>query len=125
MFTDAEKVDIRRQCGYPAAGSTGPNTNTGYRFWTSYGLLEYRLENMAAPEEAVVRTYLSDLTTLERDIVAVRENLDTDKAAVWTHNKNEQSDREALYDEWRRRLAQFIGVPPGPNLALRGARMVV
>lgn len=125
MFTDAEKVDVRRQCGYPAAGSTGPNANTGYRFFQSYGLLEYRMENMAASEEAVVRTYLTDLAQLERDIVGVRENLDTDKAAVWTHNKNEQSDREALYDEWRRRLVAFIGVPPGPNLPARGARMVV
>lgn len=125
MFTDAEKVDVRRQCGYPAAGSTGPNANTGYRFFQFYGLLEFRLNNMAAPEEAIVRTYLTDLALLERDIVGVRDNLDTDKAAVWTHNKQEQSDREALYDEWRRRLTQFIGVPPGPNLRTRGARLCV
>lgn len=115
-FTTAEKVDIRRHCGYPMYGGT-PSSFQSYRFFTAYGTLEYRMSNMLAEEEAVVRTtFLANLTILETAIPAASDNLDTDQAAVWTHNKNEVRDRTALFNKWRRDLCSFIGVPPGPGL---------
>lgn len=113
-LTDAEKTDARRFCGYPVYGAT-PTQGFGYRFFTQYGTLEYRLNNMSPAEEAVLRTtYLANLNTLETAIPGTGANLDTDQAAVWTHNKNEQRDRDRLFDSWRRRFCAFIGIPPGP-----------
>lgn len=124
MFTDAEKVDIRRFCGYGMYGSQALPAS-GYRFSTVYGTLEYKINNMLAAEEAVIRaTYLSNLQTLETDIVGSRSNLDTDEAAVWKHNKNEVGDRAALFNRWRRELCNFMGIPPGPGLT-DGVRWVV
>lgn len=115
-FTDAEKTDIRRFCGYPAYGAAG-NSNTGYRFTTQYGALEYKLNNLSTPEEAVVRTaYLANLATLETDIFGSRVNLDTAKASVWEHNSREVADREGLFRSWRLKLCGFLGVPGGPEL---------
>lgn len=114
-FTNAEKVDIRRFCGYGNFGGT-PNAS-GYRFSTAYGTLEYKLNNLLAEEEAVIRTtYLANLATLETAIIGAAANLDTDSAAVWKHNKNEVRDRTALFDEWRYRLCDFLGLPPGKAL---------
>lgn len=116
-FTDAEKVDIRRHCGFPAYGGQ-PVQAFGHRFFQHYGTLEFRINNMQAAEEAVVRTtYLANLSSLEAAVPTASDNLDTDQAAVWTHNKNEVRDRVALLDLWRRRLCAFIGIPPGPGLS--------
>jgi hypothetical protein len=116
-FTAAERVDIRRFCWYPVYGGT-PSSFQSYRFFQAYGLLEYRLSNLSAEEEAVVRTtFLANLATLETAIPAASANLDTDVAAVWTHNRRELADREALFDSWRCKLCEFLGVPPGPGRA--------
>jgi hypothetical protein len=81
-----------------------------------YLALEYRLQHISASEGAVVvNTYLTNLYTLETAIPGTSANLDTDVAAVWTHNKNEQRDRDRLFDSTRRRLCNFLGVEPGPN----------
>jgi hypothetical protein len=114
-FTNAEKVDVRRFAGYGTygVGSTG----FGWRFFQTAGTLEFRMNNLQPEEEAVVRTtYLASLYTLETAIVGAAANLDTDVAAVWTHNKREVADREALFASWRGRLCAFLGVPEGPNM---------
>lgn len=124
-FTTAEKVDIRRHCGYPMFGGT-PSSFQSYRFFQAYGTLEYRMNNMLAEEEAVVRTtYLANLTTLENAIPTASANLDTDQAAVWVHNKREVADRDALFANWRRKLCEFMGVPPGPALGAGGSVQLV
>jgi hypothetical protein len=124
-FTDAEKVDIRRFCGFPVFGGQ-PVQAFGHRFFQQYGTLEFRLNNLQAAEEAVIRTsYLANLYQLETDIVGSRTNLDTESAAVWTHNRNEVRDREALFDGWRRRLCGFLGIPPGPALGDGSFNLVV
>lgn len=115
-FTNSEKVDIRRFCGYPAYG-VGQAGFQGWRFFQAYGLVEFRLNNMATEEEIVVRQYIADLQTLEAAIVTTGANLDTAKAAVWEHNADEQSDRERLFLSWRKKLCGFLGVPGGPELA--------
>lgn len=123
-FTDAEKTDMRRFCGYPAYGA-GNSGFQGWRFFQAYGLLEYRLNNLSCAEEAVCRTYMGTLRGLEAAVPLSAQSLDTDQAAVWTRNKDELRDRLSLFDEWRRRLCNFVGVPPGPSFADPGITLVV
>lgn len=119
-FTNAERVDVRRFCGYGAFGGVA-SPAFGYRFFKSYGTLEFKLNNLAVEEEAVVRaTYLPNLATLETAIFGASSNLDTDRAAVWTHNKREVADRTALYLQVRRQLCDFLGVEPGPAVSSSG-----
>jgi hypothetical protein len=123
-FTDAQKVDIRRFCGYPAFGGQ-PVQAFGHRFYQHYGTLEFRMNNFLPEEEAVVTTYLGNLNTLEAAIPTTSGNLDTAQAAVWMHNPNEQRDRERLYASWRKKLCDFIGVPPGPNFGATGGTVAL
>ncbi len=123
MFIDQQKTDIRRFCGYPAYGAS--DTGSGWRFFAAYGALEYRMSNLSSNEVAVVVTYLATLTQLELAVVGASDNLDSDAAASWTHNKYEVSDRLRLFDSWRRRLCAFLGVPPGEGLAAAGVSLVV
>lgn len=118
-FSAGERTDIRRHCGYPAYG-VGASGFNGWRFFQAYGMLEYRVQNLAVAEEAVVRGYLAQLASLEADIPAAGARLDTEQAAAWTRNPNEAGDRAALFDDWRRRLCGFLGVPAGPALGERG-----
>lgn len=122
-FTDAERVDIRRFCGFPAYGP-GDSGFQSWRFFTAYGTLEYRLTNISAAEETAIRTtYLTgpnNLYSLEQAILGSSANLDTDAAAVWTHNKNEVRDRTRLFNYSCKRLLSFLGLPPGPNFVGNG-----
>lgn len=113
-LTNAQKVDIRRYCGFPVYGGT-PTQAFGYRFFQWYGTLEFRMNNLCVEEETVVTTMLTTLNTLEAAIPGSGANLDTDQVAVWTHNKREVKDRADLYDLWRGKLCAFFGVPPGPQ----------
>ncbi len=88
-------------------------------------LMEFRINNLSVAEEAVVRRYLAQLTVLEFAVPRASDSLDTDQAAVWTRNRTEAQDRAALFDDWRRRLCGFLGVPPGPALADSGITLVV
>jgi hypothetical protein len=125
MFLDSQKTDIRRFCGYPAYGGSDSGFQS-WRFFQAYGTLEYRLNNLSPAEEQVVLNQLTSLYTLEAAIPNAGANLDTSQAAVWTHNPNEAADRSGLFDDWRRRLCAFLGVPAGPGLASSGAvRLVV
>ncbi|MCB5944126.1 hypothetical protein [Acidocella sp. KAb 2-4] len=123
-FTDAQKAEIRRYCGYPAYGA-GAAGFSSWRFFQAYGTLEYRLNNLAPAESAVALQYVTTLGTIEAAIPRISDNLDTESAAAWTHNANELKDREALFDSWRRRLCGFLGVPPGPALGQAGVTLVV
>lgn len=124
MFTNAEKTDIRRFCGYPAYGA-GAVGFENWRFYQVYGELEFRMNNLAPEEETVARRYLAQLASLELAVVRSGDSLDTDQAAVWTRNRTEVQDRENLLDDWRRRLCGFFGVPPGPGLRDGGVTLVV
>ena len=115
MLTDPEKTDARRFCGYPAYGASASG-NTGWRFYQAYGALEYRLNNLSASEESVLRQHLANLRMFEAAIPAAADNLDTSTAAVWTHSPTEIADRLRLERDWGRRLCGFLGIPPGPAL---------
>lgn len=120
-LTDAQITDVRRYAGFQLAGTTqqlsADNDITYLVFGTRQMSLIERLSNLSASEESVlINTYLTNLNALESAIVAAAANLDTDSAAVWTHNKNEVQDRERLFDSWRRRMCAFLGFAPGPGL---------
>lgn len=123
-LTDSEKIDTRRHCGYPAYGGTASGFSS-WRFYQVYGLLEYRIANLAVGELAVVRTYLGTLSSLEAAVPAASVGLDTDQAAVWTRNQNEIRDRLNLYDGWRVRLCAFLGIPPGPGFLSNSINLIV
>lgn len=125
MLTDAQRTDARRFCGYGAYGA-GAYGNMGWRFYQSYGALEYRLSNLSDAELAVIGSMLATCAALELALVSASDNLDTSAAASWTHNANETDDRTALLETWQRRLCGFLGVPPGPGLSQsRGSLMLV
>ena len=124
LLTDAEKVDIRRFCGYPAYGAA-PSGMQSWRYFQVYGLLEFRLTNISDTEMIVARRYLGNLIMLEFAVPAASDNLDTDQASMWTRNKDELANRLHLFDEWRRRLCGFLGVPTGPALSSGMASLIV
>jgi len=53
-FTDEEKTDIRRFCGYPAYGA-GAAGFQSWRFYQAYGTLEFRMNNLSSAELTVAR----------------------------------------------------------------------
>lgn len=126
MLTDAEKVAVRRYCGYPMLGGQAVQA-FGARFFQHFGTLEFRLANMLAEEETVLReVYIVRLRKLEQDVLEeTRKNLDTEAAAVWTHNRDEHADRMRLYNDVRRELCGFIGVPAGKGLGGGQLQVVV
>jgi hypothetical protein len=123
MLTDTQKTAVRRHCGYPMYGNIAAPA-FGYRFFTWYGTLEYRINNPTPEEEIVLISFVDELNTLELALSSASDNLDTNKAAVWEHNPNEVGDRRRLYNMRRRDLCTFIGVPPGPGLGCAGGIVI-
>ena len=115
-LTDAERADVRRMCGYPPYGGLGQAGFQGWRFFQGYGLLEFRMNNLAPAELQNVRMVLSECLATEQAVFGARDNLDTDQAAVWTHNKGEVRDRWDDLSRKRRHLCTLVGVPPGPHI---------
>ena len=116
MLSEREKTDARRFLGYPAHGADLSGAMSWW-FVQAAGTVEYRLGNLTASEEAVLRTFLTTLAGLEQAIPDTGAGLDTASAAGWVRNPRELQDRERLFDQWRRRLCGFLGVPPGANLS--------
>ena len=123
MLSEREKTDARRFLGYPAHGADLSGAMSWW-FVQAAGTAEYRLGNLTASEEAVLRTYLTTLARLEHAIPDAGAGLDTASAAGWVRNPRELQDRERLFDQWRRRLCGFLGVPPGASLS-GGASVVL
>lgn len=126
-LTEQQKVDVRRFCGFPVyglgSGSTPPSF--GYRYYEWYLILEYRMNNLDPVEETTLQTiYLANLYNLENAIPTASSNLDTDRAAVWYHNKNEVRDRYQLFKLWCLRLIEFLGLQ-SPSPMMKGITMVV
>ena len=123
-FTDAEKTDIRRFCGYPAYG----NGNQGFqswRFFQWYGVLEFRLNNLSSSEYQVVRNYLNTLYILEQAIPDSSDDIVVQSAAIFTKNPNEILERDRLFRNWSRKLCGFLGIPAGEALGTSGSRIIM
>ena len=83
------------------------------------------MNNLAVEEETtLIDKYLVILNSLETDIPTASDNLDTDRAAVWYHNKNEVRDRFALYKLWAIRLCDFLGCWGPAKLMQSGLQVV-
>lgn len=110
-FTESEKVEIRKFCGYPLKGNSN-TTVFGWRFMVWWGALEFRLNNLSIEEEGEIKNlYLPQLRLMQSDLYASYDDLDTNKAAVWDRNPKEISDKRKLYLLARKDLCEFLGVP--------------
>ena len=135
MLNDAQKVAIRRHLNYGAYGERAENS--GWRFFTHFGQLEYRLSNLSVDEEnvllgaevaqtpaqspyfvvpdtdpeQVISGFLPICDWLEAQIVPVSDNLDTTKAGDWTARPDELVARTQLYVYWARRMGDLLYVP--------------
>ena len=121
-LTAAQMTDTRRYMGYQVVGTTMPINDNQDVVYGQFGMvtmsLYTRLTTLTPEEEIVLTTiYLVQLAALELAIFGASDNLDTDQAAVWTHNKNEVNDRSALFNRVRRQLCGFIGFCAGPALS--------
>ena len=124
-FTDQQKIDVRRFCGYLAYG-TGAVVFPYPWIMRQYQALEYRLDNLTANEITVVTTtYLATLYVLENALETMGATLNVDTAAVFKRNPREMQERTALFNYWRTRLCGFMGVPPGDDFAGGNVRLVV
>jgi hypothetical protein len=123
-YSDAEKADIRRFCGYPPYGS-GPSGFSGWRFFTAYGELEFKMNNSAPAEYQIGRYRLSLLYVIETALSGAYQTLNVDTAASFKRNSREVQDRIAHYNSERRTLCDVMGCPPGPNLAGAGSVAIV
>jgi hypothetical protein len=119
-LTNQQVVDVRRYCGVSVTGNT---TSTPYRepYYSDVTLaslsLDYRLANLAPEEEnTLINYYLANLYLREAEVQNASQNLDTDQAAVWKHNKQEVSDRRELFTQLRLDLCNFLGFSPGRGL---------
>ena len=129
MLTAAQMTDTRRWMGYQVVGTTMPINDSQDVVYGRFGMLTMslytRLTTLTPEEEAVLSgVYLANLATLETAIIGASDNLDTDVAAIWTHNKNEVADRVGLFNRVRRQMCEFIGFCPGPGLGSGGVQLV-
>lgn len=119
-ITEQQKLDVRRWAGYTMVGDLDiSDMSDPAQGWGAgaYQTLYHRLLNLTASEEStLISVYITNLTTLEAAIPASSDNLDTDQAAVWTHNRDEVTHRTALFNQWRRAMCGFLGIVPGPSL---------
>jgi len=121
MLTDRQKSDVRRYAGYPLLADQRADASRDFAYgWVLPGVMQtlaHRLDNLRPEEErTLIDVYLTNLAQLETAVTGASENLDTDAAAVWKRNKNEVADRLALFDKWRWRMVDFVGIPAGPML---------
>lgn len=123
-LTEAERMELRRQMGYPAIGSV-IGQQSSFRFFKVYGQMEYRLSTMQPCEYQQLRTYMAQLTALETALLGASDNLDTSKAAVWTHNQYELRNRRSLYTARRMELCSFMNLPPGGGLRPASRQIVI
>lgn len=128
-LTAQQVADVRRFAGYPSLGTDTP-ADSARDFaanWVLPGVYQTlftRLQNLTREtENTLVNVYLVKLYVLEQAVLDAGDNLDTDVAAVWTRNKDEVRDRTKLFDQWRRRMCELIGLVPGPYLG--SGRMTV
>lgn len=128
-LTDSQIADTRRFAGYSVTGTTLPVTDDQDIVYVKFGMtimsLHKRLTTLTSTEELIlVNTYLAACTTLEAAILAVSDNLDTQEAGPWKSNPREMAQRTALFNKYRRDMAGFLGVTPGPSLGSGGMSLV-
>lgn len=115
-LTDTQRLDVRRWLGWPALLVAGQGDYVLAQAGLSTITLEARLDALTAAEEEFVTTRLTQIQSLDDGVLASADGMDTSEAGPWIANPLEVPQRVALRDRWRRDLADFLGVDPGPNL---------
>lgn len=123
-LTDAEKADIRRFCWYPTYGA-GPAGFQSWRFFQEYGLLEFRMTNLAPAELQNVRWRLAMIYPAQAAFDAMYDTINVAQAAAFTRNPNELRERRAHMTALRRSLCDAVGVPPGPEFTGGATRQII
>ncbi|GBR06999.1 hypothetical protein [Acetobacter oeni] len=123
-LTEVEKVNLRRYCWYPVKGDES-NIQYSWPYFAKYGDFEYKINNLSNAEIEVARSMLNILSCLELGPSQAAQNIDTDKASVWTHNKTEVSERISLFYQQRLELVHFLGVKAGPEWNSGAIRFIV
>lgn len=119
-FTDAQMVDIRRFCGYPARGTANNMFNSNL-FFTWFEELQYRAMNLSPAEGAIVANeYLVQINGARRDIFNARANQTALASGSVTFRDNEMEIRRGEYERLCYELCNFFGVGPGPNFGVGG-----
>lgn len=114
-LSQADVEDLRRYAGYPVGASMMFQDPELAAYSTQLDTIVAGLsENQIAVLQA---SYLTPLRTLENAIPAAGQNLDTDRAAVWYHNRSEIQDRVDLFMITRRSMCFFVGIPPGAGVS--------
>lgn len=110
-----DSEDARRYCGYPVQAALF-FLDAEFQGYSS--MLDMILAALTPGQQTTLQTnYLVPLRILEAAIPTAGDNLDTDRAAVWWHNKSEISDRENLYQITRQKLCWFLGIPAGAGVS--------
>jgi hypothetical protein len=114
-LSQADIEDIRRFAGYPVAAAM---MFQDVELAAYSAQLDLILAGLTESQIAALQaSYLTPLRTLESAIPAAGQNLDTDRAAVWYHNKSEIQDRVDLFMITRRSMCFFMGIPPGAGVS--------
>lgn len=120
-FTEAEKTDIRRLCGFPPIGTLvlsgapiGVNP-LNYRFQVND--FENRLRGLTVTEEASARATLVETLAIEASMFTMNSGLDIDHAAVYKRNPLEMQERLQLLGWYRQKLLTVLGAVAGPGMA--------
>lgn len=123
-FSDAQKVQVRKYCYFPAYGATPSPYFSSIFYLQAYTTLEWRMNNMTSDEVAEVTSQLANLSTLEAALYSMSASLDTAQAAVWTRNPQELQERQTLYTWQRLKLCEFFGIQPGPMYQQEPGRVI-
>jgi hypothetical protein len=114
-LSQADADDIRRFAGYPVGAALMFQDAELLAYSTQLDLI---LAGLSENQISVLQTsYLTPLRTLESAIPTAGQNLDTDRAAVWYHNRSEVQDRVDLFMITRRSMCFFVGIPPGSGVS--------
>jgi hypothetical protein len=106
-LSETDKSDIRFYLGYSFRGSD-PSGLSLY-VHSNFLHLEDRLGKLTEPEERRVKNILEELRDMEAELSASRSAIRIDTAGEFKKNKNELSERIAMYNRQRRILAQWLG----------------
>jgi len=120
VFSEAEKVNIRRFCGYSVAGSA----SSSVYFFSVNGDLEWKMNNLSSDEYIQARDILTQLLSLETSFWGAASTMDTASAAAWVRNPSELENRRDMLVMARRYLCDFLGVVPGPALGDHAAVVI-
>lgn len=115
-LSTADTDDARRYAGYPVTAAVQFADTTTQ---AASAQLDTTLAALTDDQISIMQnTYLVPLRILEAAIPASGDNLDTDQAAVWFHNRTEVADRTALFALTRYNFCLYLGVPPGNGVLL-------